>query len=234
MRGFWAFCGAGVLVGCNAVLDIEPGRPRPADSTANAPDCSTHGDCLDQNSETRPRACIARRCVELISDECPLLLPQSDRLWLDNLRSDPEPVIIGAYASVAPNLYGPVPRTFDLALTEFTREVQGLPRTGGGRRPVVALVCGNRYDDEAALDRSIDHLAFELEVPGVISQLATEDLQRVFERSADRHLFFANTLGSEINDRVIPDGLLWSMLPRERELAPIYEPLFQLIVEHLR
>src|SRR5690349_6577339 len=99
MRHFLA-CGAAALIGCNTVLGIDDGTPR------QGAECSTHKECLDLTGEAIPSACVSGHCVELRSQDCPLLLPQTERLWLDNLRGEPEALIVGAYAYIGQDPYG--------------------------------------------------------------------------------------------------------------------------------
>jgi hypothetical protein len=182
--------------------------------------------------------CIEGECVELYTDECPLLLPATGRLWFESLsKSGPEPVLFGAFLEVpTTELYGLESRNFDLALTEFTRTVGGLPTVSGARRPVLALVCRSTYDDPDQLDAATDHLINELKVPGILAKLQTNDLIHAFERAGhQQHVFFMSPLGSEnaltmLND----DRLVWAELPGGAALVPTFGPLLDLTVEHLR
>jgi len=223
----------GVLLGCNAVLGIEKGERRPGTVS-----CTTHTECLARTGEYDPSMCIQGECVKLITQDCPLLLPAEERGWFQSLTaSGPEPVLFGAFLEMPQGQqYATASRNFDLALTEFTRTVGGLPTVKGLRRPVLALVCRSQYDDTDALDAATDHLIDELQVPGILSKLETNDLVREFQRAGhDHHVFFMSPLGSD-NDLVglNDDGLVWAELPGGAAIAPTYGPLLDLTVEHLR
>lgn len=232
------------VVGCNQLFDISEGTPRPTDAGAgtsgagsSATGCTSNAQCLERSGEFEPSACVAGECVELLTPDCPLLLPQTGRGWLPNLRnSDPEPVIVGAFSQVPESLYGVVARTFDLALTEVTRTVGGLPAASGKRRPLVVLVCRNVYEDESALDAAIAHLIDEVRVPAVIAHLETAPLIRAFQRGGRaRHVFFMSPLSAEQSLLDLDDdGLVWNMLPGGAALAAAYPALVNVTLEHLR
>jgi hypothetical protein len=232
-------------IGCNTLFGVEEGVPRVKHEGGSAGEgaagegaaqCKTNAECLETSGEDRPSACVNGSCVPLITEECPLLLPQIDRQWLANLKStDPEPLIFGAFAHVPTDALVSIPsQNYDLSLNDLTQIVGGLPAAGGKSRKVLALVCRNVYDDPAGLDRAVDHLVTDLSVPAIIAGLETLDFERAFARSADRHVFFMNPYGAEANADVNGDGLIWSMLPAAKDLAPTYEPLLSQTIDHLR
>jgi hypothetical protein len=227
---------------CNSVLHVDEGSPRsPSGAEAGSTgdpggECKTSAECLEASGEFDPSACVAGRCVKLLTDDCPLVLPQTDRQWVDNLKStDPEPVIVGIFSSVPPSgtLFSLLSENYDLPLSDLTHAVGGLPAAGGKHRKVVAVVCRNIYPSPEALDAAVDHLAGELAVPGIIAGLATTDFERAFARSAEHHVFFMNPYGGEVNADLTGDGLIWSMLPAAKDLAPTYGPLLERTIEHL-
>lgn len=248
-RSVLALCVSALAFACNAMLGISdttyrgdadspPTDARATGGSAGTPlACSTHAQCVEQSGEFDPSACIDGRCVPLRTAECPLVLPATESRWLDNLRhSDPDPLIFGVFAQVPPELFGMDARNYDLALTEASRVVGGIPAAGGKRRPLVAVVCQNLYESSAAFDRASDHLIDELQVPGILAGLDTPDLEYTFRRSGhDHHVFFMNALDADRTLLELPDdGLMWHMLPGGESVARTYGPLFDRTVEHLR
>src|SRR5687768_10513884 len=227
---------------CNILVGVDEGRPRPESSggTSSLPrsGCTTNAQCLEETGEFDPSACIKGACVKLLTPDCPLLLPQTEGRWLDNLRSSgPEPVIFGAFAHVpTDSLYGIGSHNFDLAFTEFTREVGGLPTATGKRRPVLAVVCRNVYDEPAKFDAAIDHLIDEVQVPGVLAHLETADLIGAFQRSGyARHVFFMSPVASAKPLIDLDDAdLVWNVLPGGEAVARVYPAVVDLTIEHLR
>jgi hypothetical protein len=240
---------AALSLGCNAMLGItdttyrsdtgSAGLGGHAGSTAGlgAMPCTSNGECLDQSSETVPSACVAGQCVELLSAECPVLLPQTDRLWVENLRqSDPDPVIFGAFASSPPELVGPDALNYELMLTEVSHAVGGLPTADGKRRPVLALVCKQTYTSPDAFDRAIDHLMVDVQVPGILAGLEASDLEYAFRRQGHSHrVFFMSPYDADRTlSGLVDDGLVWEILSGGEQLAPAYQPLLDTTLEYLR
>ncbi|HEY3500204.1 MAG TPA: hypothetical protein VGK73_36185 [Polyangiaceae bacterium] len=250
-----AWLGAASALSCNAVLGISETSYRGEDgpggkggdaaggtgatggSGAAPIACTTHAECLEATGEFDPSACVGGQCVRLLTPECPLALPQTDRGWLENLRrSEPDPVIFGVFTSVPPELFGIESKNYDLVLTEVTREVGGIPAAGGKRRPVLAVVCRNLYDEPEGFDRAIDHLIDELEVPGVLAALESGDLEYAFRRKgSENHVFFMSAFEADRSlVELRENGLVWHMLPGGEQVAPTYGPLFDRTVAHLR
>jgi hypothetical protein len=225
-------CVAGLCVDPNAGNDAGTGGEG-GSSTSDGP-CESNADCLDRAESFGPVACVEGECVGLLSEECPVVLPQSDDLWLDNLRLG-DSIVVGAYAYVPPEVVGIQTRNYDLALTEFTRRVNGLPGPGGKRRGLVAVVCDNTPEDTDELDRSFQHLAQTLRVPGIIAALRSDDLQRVFESDGlDRGMLFVSPAESDAAlAGLLDDGLVWHMVAGGREVAVTYAPLLQRTLDYL-
>jgi hypothetical protein len=238
-------------LGCNAILGISDTSFRGDAGSAglgavpvgtgglgatNAV-CQTNADCLAQTGEPNPSACVDGHCVLLFTPECPTVYPQTERLWLENLRhSDPDPVIFGVFSSVPSDLLGIDGRNYDLVLTEVSHAVGGLPAAGGKRRPVLAVACHYLYKTPDGLDRAIDHLIGELHVPAILAGLEARDLEYAFRRQGlDQHVFFvspydADRALAELDD----DNLVWEMLSGGEQLAPAYAPLLDRTLAHLR
>ncbi|HTQ03256.1 MAG TPA: hypothetical protein VMI54_05345 [Polyangiaceae bacterium] len=239
-----------LLTGCDAVAGIHAASERTepgveAAGSASTPPagatCATHADCLTgASAEFDPYACIEGACVRLMSDECQLLLPSSNQ-WLQNLRSgDADPLIFGIFTIYDQHLDADDTRNFDLALTDVTEKVIGIPAVNDKRRPLVGVACNSGTLtsplSEDQLDRAMDHLTLDLGVTGILSDLQASDLERAFRyRGYDRHVFFMNALGAEENvQTLMSDGLIWSILPPGTDLVPVYQPLVDRAVAHLR
>lgn len=196
------------------------------------PECATHTECLDKNFE--PSICVSGSCVPLLSDDCPVVLPVTEDLWNKNLRT-PNPIIFGAFANVPSNLVGDQIRNYDLALTQFTHQVTGLPGSGGKSRGLVAVVCRNNYAAKANLDAGMAHLVDDLKVPGIITALLADDIQHVFESSAqDADVMLMSPGESDSTLVSLKDnGLIWQMLPGGGSVAVSYAPLVERTITHL-
>jgi hypothetical protein len=195
-------------------------------------ECTTHAQCLDKNFE--PSICVDGSCVPLLSDDCPVVLPITEDLWKTNLRTQ-NPVILGAFANVPTTLVGLQTRNYDLALTEFTHKVTGLPGPNGKSRGLVTVVCRNNYASAANLDAAMAHLVDDIHVPGVIAALLADDVQHVFESKAqDAHVLLMSPLESDSTLVALQDnGLVWQMLPGGGSEAVSYAPLVDRTVTHL-
>ena len=236
---------AGVLaLACNAVLGISDTTYRDDDADAGTkggntepPECSTNSECLDWSGEPDPSACVEGRCVRLLTQECPALLPNTRLGWLDALRhSDPDPVIFGVFGDVPRELIGFDGLNYDLALSEAARGVGGIPAQGDKRRPLLALLCKNVYSSNEAFDRAIDHLMVDLAVPGILAGLESSDLEYAFRhRGRERQIFVMSPFEADPALLALDDdGLLWHILPGGDSVALPYGPLLDRTVAHLR
>jgi hypothetical protein len=246
MRSYFLLALLVQLSACNIVLGVDDPTPRPEPApdggagagTQEEPECTTNAQCLGDTAEFDPYACVNGHCIELLTDECPLLLPQTDRGWLESLRStNVPPIIFGAFTDMeSSSIYSARARNFDLAFTEIMRAAGGIPAPGGKKRAILALACQNQYANPEDFDRAIDHLIEEVQVPGILPVLETHNLLHAFERSgASHHVLFMSPSGAE--NALLDNmnyGLVWTMLPGGAALAPTYAPLLDLTVEHLR
>lgn len=221
--------------GSSAASGADSGGPaggKAQGGDAGAPptaECATNAQCLDKNFD--PSVCMDGTCVPLLSDDCPVILPVTEDLWNQNLRTD-DPIIFGAFASVPTNLIGDQIRNYDLALTEFTHKVGTLPGSGSKRRGLVAVVCRNT---KANIDPGMAHLVDDLKVPGIISALLASDIQHVFETKA--HEADVMLMSPAESDSTLvslkDDGLIWQMLPGGGSVAVSYAPLVDRTVSFL-
>jgi hypothetical protein len=226
----------GLTLGCNAVLGIDSAPTRPDEPQLAPGECRTHNDCLERSGEVLPDVCIKERCVPLLTDSCPVPLPQSRSKLLKALRSTgPQALIVGAFTPLDPTLFDIVAMDFDLALTELANTTGGLPAAGGGTRPVIAVACFNEYSSPEDFDAAAAHLIEELRVPAILPALTTADLQHLFEQSArSAHVFLLSPTSVEESLVDYPDdGLIWSILGPATDVAPVYEPLLTRSIEHL-
>lgn len=198
-------------------------------------DCSTHLECIERLGDVKPHACIEGKCVALLTEQCPLILPMRNEQWLENLTSS-DAVILGGYSPIPPqNRISHFTRFYDLALDEFTQEVGGLPGSAGGRRQVVMVVCEGGAPDRVDLGKSAEHLVNELHVPGVVSTLQSDDLQYFIEEYGLRGETFVLS-GLDADDYLLSlqdGGLVWTMLTGAPHLAEPLAPLTKRIERFL-
>jgi hypothetical protein len=196
-------------------------------------ECRTHNDCLSRLEHYGESACIQNVCVDLRTEECPILLPVTRDLARTSLETDPNTLILGGFApyKVSENI-SDVVRNYDLALTEFTGHL-GIP-FGATSRQVVMVVCNSNPASPAALDASMSHLADSLKVPGIISALLADDLQRAFQKGQATKMFFMSPLESDPTLASLRDsGLLWHIGPGADFIARAYAPLLTRTLTHL-
>jgi hypothetical protein len=239
MRKIFLACAVvAVASGCNDFLGIPSAQERKEPGAAGASQCTTHADCLSgADAATNPALCKAGQCVPLLTDDCPLLLPQSDSYWLDSLRAGgPEPLILGtfAYMPPAPPHFGTASHIYDLALTEVSHALGGIPVAAGAKRPVLAVGCTNSFGTTADLDRAVDHLVDDVGVPAIVATLELDDLEHAFERTLDHEVFYWNVRDGDPNLVARPHhGLMWHMLSGWDSVATVYQPLLDRAIRHL-
>jgi hypothetical protein len=213
---------------CEQGVCVEPpDEPPPTDEGDGGVDagpvgCTSNAECIEENFD-RPFICRNGECIDLYSDECPVVL-QAENLKV------PEPIIIGAYSSIDPlNKTGsPITLAYDLALAEFTKEVGGL--AGGPnntRRKFVAVVCEGADIAKAPIDKSLAHLVDTVQVHGIIASLFTDTLRAAFDaRGKQDNIFFMSPLGADSSlTSQDNSGLLWFMLGPDSDLAPVFVSL---------
>lgn len=214
---------------CVQALCVEP-QDEPTDEEEDAGvdagpvGCTSHAQCIEENLD-RPHICRDGECIDLYSEECPVVLQP------ENLKV-PEPIIIGAYSSIDElnKLGSPITLSYDLALSEFTEEVGGL--AGGPnntRRKFVAVVCEGADTTKAPLDKSLAHLVDTVGARGIIASLFTDDLREAFDaRGKSDNVFFVSPLTADSSlTSQDNSGLLWFMLGAYADLAPAYVALTQ-------
>lgn len=194
--------------------------------------CQSNAECIDtQGAGSQPWACIDRTCVNLITTECPVILPQTSEIGMKNLRTN-NPLIlagtgvIGGTTNVDVRL-----RNYDLAITELTNQNSGLP----SGRQVVMLGCRATFDDEEGLDREMEHLTNVVKVPGIASAFAAADMQRAFnDYGKAAQMFFMSPVESDSTLAALQDdGLMWHILPGFEVVARTYAPLLTRVLTYL-
>lgn len=204
--------------------------------------CDTNASCLDApDNPGDPAICtrksssdVGKSCVYLKTPECPLVLPNTRELWRENLRND-DALILGGFGTIPPEQTGMQIRNYDLALTELTSKIGGLPGSGGSRRPVVMVLCRANFTERTELDASMTHLADTLKVPGIVSGLLADDLQYAFEsKGLAANMFFMSPLESDSTLTTLQDdGLLWHVGPGGTSVGRAYAPLLDRTLTYL-
>jgi hypothetical protein len=198
--------------------------------------CTSHAQCLEKNGDLDPTVCVEGECVPLRTDECPVLLPMRNDQWLESLKSS-NALILGAFSPVPKaSFVSNFTRFDDLAVTELSEEVMGLPGPNGKRREIVMVVCDGATPKRETLAKSSSHLIDELAVPGIVSTLQSADLQYVFEEKAsDAGTFIISALDADESILNLKDqGLVWTMLTGAEQVAVPVAPLLDRVVAYLR
>jgi hypothetical protein len=199
-------------------------------------DCTSHAECLDRPGQIGATACVDRRCEDLTTAECPVVLPNTNDLYLENLREDPNALILGGFAFIEPqSLSGNALKNYDLALTELHDAQTGLPGAGGTPRRVIMVACDNGFANPAELDAAMVHLADTLQVPGIASALLADDLQRAFQtKGQPNDVFFMSPIDADSSLTTLQDeGTLWFTLPGSESISRSYAPLLDRTLAYL-
>src|SRR5690606_23719140 len=170
-------CVAGVCTATNAPTGGSGG----GGGSSGSGGCTSNKDCLGEETIIDPSVCIEGACVDLTTDECPVVVPLDPKALRENLITG-SPIVFGAFAPLGSDQTGVELLNYDLAFTEFKSTVNGLPAVGaGGRRPLVGVVCEAMTEgDIGVIDRGMEHLVDALRVPGIIGGLYPEELQHAF------------------------------------------------------
>jgi hypothetical protein len=214
--------GSGAEAGDSSTVG-EAGRG--SGGEAGAPSgCRTNVECIVGGGSEPYRCRSDGECVRLKTEEC--------RLTLGDIQ-DPDAIYIGSFAplGVNPEDNDVVPAE-SLALTEFNRD-GGLPGPDGKLHPIVMVFCDN--DTEEQVLAGMDHLANDVQVPGVLAMLLPDHMQAVFEQFEEHGIFYLNPVGTtrtvaDLDD----DGLSWNLLGQPSDLAPVYAELVRLLELHIR
>lgn len=218
----------------------EGGSPTP-------PECTTNKECIEANVDVA-YICKDEKCVKLITDECPLLLPSEGTVAL--LKSG-SPLVLGGFA----NLTNPDDRrdtpaaiNWDLVLQEFNDTTLGGLPIKGGPQPLLALICNGSYpaDDTATLPAAVTHLVSEVGVPGVLTTMTSDRLKTAWDLTQEivkaedtpRGVLFVSSVAADLAlANLEDDGLMWHFLGDPRTTASTLSSLMRRIeptVEDLR
>lgn len=203
------------------------------------PECSTNNECFTLHQtefKTNPYACVSGKCIPLITDECPVVLPASEVGTWDSLLSK-DPIMLGGFGYVNhPSLYSIATRNYDLALTEMNTSTLGVYAGTSAHHKMVMVVCDAHV--QAPGDETIpaNHLINELGIKGIVSELDSDDQQVIFEEYGQPNdVFFMVPPYSD--DELInldDSGLVWQMLSGPSQLSVTYQPLMEMVETHLR
>lgn len=195
--------------------------------------CKSNQECLEGTFELK--VCIEGECVGLITDECPLVIGE------ENLAAE-APIIFGAYTLANAAERSVASRNIDLAVSEFTTEVIGLP--GGPNntpRTLAFVVCNSSFPGVPPgtiepFEPSLAHLIDTLHVPGILSGLSAKDMHAVFsQRLQDAGTFVISPYEQDSELAKLSDGgRLWHLLGATEDLAPTYGPLLKRTETYLR
>jgi hypothetical protein len=197
-------------------------------------ECTEHAQCTEKVSGEA--ACIQNTCVNLQTAECPVVLPYTDDLAHKSLTEDPGTLLLGGFATFdGTSQNSTVVRNYDLALTEFTSTYGGIPAAGGGTRRVVMVVCDSSLGTTAELDAAMAHLVDTVRAPGILANLAPDDLQRAIEeKGREAETFFMSPQPSDPNVVALgTNGLLYFIGPDDNSIARAYAPLLTRTLAHL-
>jgi hypothetical protein len=200
-------------------------------------ECTSHSDCftLYEDADDNPRACVNNVCVPLMSDDCPVVLPNYDKGAWNTLKST-DAIILGAFAPLNGSSLDTIGRNYDLAVRELSQEVHGVFAGSSKRHELVFVVCHDLFAVQADLLVPAKHLIEDLQVPGIVSALLLQDQQYIWENVAQpAGTFMMMPLYSDqalINTS--DEGLIWHMLSGANALSVSYQPLLDLTVDHLK
>ncbi len=197
--------------------------------------CHSHADCPSTQVTHPETACDpARGCVQLTTDECPLVIG-------DYQGTVAPPIVLGAFATIpASNPMGdPTYLNYSLAIAEFTNDGAGIPAgPGTGKRSPVVVVCNDEQPNQAGYDTAMQHLTGDLGVAVVVAPLPSGTLGTTFTRDAfPTKTLVINPLGAD--STIVPpglttDGLLWHMLGQPSDWAPAYGSFFPVLESYVR
>jgi hypothetical protein len=207
--------------------------------SAGAGGCSTNRECVVAGG-SEPYRCRPsdRTCVSLKSPDCPLVYPDEDFPDVESLYSNPNALYVGGFATIDPvrQDQSSVIWAQRLAIEELNASDGGLPTSDGERRPLVMIVCNNDTSgDPETIDRAMQHLTEEVQVPGVVATLKPADLLRAFEEYGHDKTFFLDPVSA--NNTVVnydDQDLIWTMLGPPSDYRQGYRELLELSEAYLR
>jgi hypothetical protein len=206
------------------------------------PECTTNKQCIEANLDL-PYICRNGKCVELITDDCPVIVPKDPTTQLAVLKDNTPPIIVGGFATMD----NPGKRwetkaviNWNLAFGEFDTAL------GVGSRPrVLGLICQG-YAPEMDLEASMAHLTQDVGVPAILSTLPADALAAAWdytqtpeyiEARGDEppEVFFMSTGSADLRLANLDDsGLVWHLLGDPRVLAATTTALVTRIIPRVQ
>ncbi len=203
-------------------------------ATTTAPAC-VNADCIAAHVD--PWTCINGVCTQLLTTDCPVLLPQDTAgdYSAMKLLSKPAPIIVGGFASMS-NAQNPYDTqavaNWNLAFTEFNSKTSGGLQSydgSGVARPLIGLICNGNNATTDTVDAAMAHLTQDVRVPAVLSTLSVTNLLEAYNFTTRQSytvdhngqpVFFMNTGSANLQLMTTNDnGLIWSLLGNPRLLA---------------
>ncbi len=186
--------------------------------------CKTNKECIDKIGG-QPAICkkSTRKCVNLITPECPYVIAQPGQLL------DDDAIVIGMESPAQTIEIGDVmEQTVRLFQAELTKQVQGLPGVNGSTkpRPLVIATCIEFAGGYQGLIRSSTHLVKDVGVPLILGPVDTGHTAVMAPQVTlpNKVLIVQPTiLTSYINDLpspASPTPLIWSLSPNEKSFNP--------------
>jgi len=205
--------------------------------TGAQPECETNDDCITAHLD-QPWICKDEVCLQVTTEECPLLLPTEDSTQY--LREG-NAIMLGGFSTMenADNAYDTLSVVnWDLAFTEFNdRTLGGLE---DGTRPLLALLCNGSPAD---VGPSVEHLTLDMEVPAMLTTLSPDKLLDAYNiTSSEEHaaaggddVFYLSTGSANATLANLRDkGLIWHMLGSPRVLSATTAGLVRHIEEYVQ
>lgn len=201
------------------------------------PECTTNKQCIEDNLDV-PYICKDEKCVKLVTDECPLLLPTEGAL--DLLKSG-SPLVLGGFANMTnTDDYRDTPAAinWDLVYQEFNESTLGGIPKKAGTQPLLGLICNGSYaaDDDTTLPNAITHLVGEVGVPGLLTTMSSDRLKAAWDLTQDivkennRPVLFVSSVAADLAlANLSDDGLMWHFLGDPRTTASTLSSLMRRI-----
>lgn len=198
---------------CERILGVAAGQafcdngtcrpkapPAPAQGGQDAPACVSTAQCTTENGG-RPSVCLepgVKPCVNIVNDVCYAVG--------DGWKEAKSPIFVGVLVaktilendgSETPQPYSELlEKSIQMAEAEWFAQTTGGLNVGGVRRPLVAVYCNHKADQEL-LKRAYDHLTLGLGAPAVIAEVASDVLPFIDDVKARGTFLYLSDGGSE-------------------------------------
>lgn len=197
--------------------------------------CSRNQECVDRGGGS-PAICRKsdRKCVSLVTPECPTLLAQPGQILDDNT------LVIGALTPNGTVELGTVmEKAVELAQIDFSKTVRGLPPLPGKTesRPVVVLACREFGFGLEGLIRAANHLTKSVQVPVVIGPVdpanAAIAATNVFLPNRVLNILPTAIISGLTNlpNPIAPTPLIWRLNWDDKAMANLVNAYVQQVLE---